>query len=377
LLRSHIRHSVRETAIDPRFANRERQPGLDLLRALAIILVVIYHAGIFGFALPHRLHRFGWIGVDLFFVLSGYLIGGQLLASLAREQSMNLPRFFSRRALRIMPAYLVVLAVYFCLPSLREFPEISPLWKFLISIQNINLRGGTAFSHAWSLAIEDQFYLALPLLLILINRWNRAALIIPLSVFFGGLALRGTLAYLNPGESGVSFSGFQKFIYYPTWTRLDPLVFGVVLAAIEKFRPNWWDRFTDSARWLWLPGFAAIVYGLYLGEGETLTIATCVWQFPLIAVGMAALLVCAVSPRLPFRRVEIPGTAFFASIAYSVYLSHKLIIHAVIQFCSAHNIALTSVSALLLVEICIYGAGFILFLSIERPFLQLRRRIAH
>ena len=92
---------------------------------------------------------------------------------------------------------------------------------------------------------------------------------------------------------------------------------------------------------------------------------------------MATLLVCAVSPQLPFRHVEIPGAAFFASIAYSVYLSHKLIIHAIIQFCSAHNIALTSVSALLLIEICIYGAGFILFLSIEGPFLQLRRRIAH
>jgi len=348
---------VRETVVDPRFANRERQPGLDLLRALAIILVVIYHAGIFGFTLPHRLHRFGWIGVDLFFVLSGYLIGGQLLAPLARKQPMNLPRFFSRRAL-------------------REFPEISPLWKFLISIQNINLRGGTAFSHAWSLAIEDQFYLALPLLLIFINGWNRAAFIIPLAVFIGGLALRGTFAYLNPGEAGVSFSGFQKFIYYPTWTRLDPLVFGVVLAALEKFRPSLWNRLMNFATWLWLPGLAAIAYGLALGEND-LTIATCVWQFPLIAVGMATLLVCAVSPRLPFRRVEIPGAAFFASIAYSVYLSHKLIIHAIIQFCSAHNIALTSVSALLLVEICIYGAGLILFLSIERPFLQLRRRIAH
>jgi peptidoglycan/LPS O-acetylase OafA/YrhL len=367
---------VRETVIDPRFANRERQPGLDLLRALAIILVVIYHAGIFGFTLPHRLHRFGWIGVDLFFVLSGYLIGGQLLAPLARKQPMNLPRFFSRRALRIMPAYFVVLAVYFCLPSLREFREISPLWKFLISIQNINLRGGTAFSHAWSLAIEDQFYLALPLLLIFINRWNRAAFIIPLAVFTGGLALRGTLAYLNPGESGVSFSGFQKFIYYPTWTRLDPLVFGVVLAALEKFRPSLWNRLMNFAPWLWLPGLAAIAYGLALGEKD-LTIATCVWQFPLVAVGMATLLVCAVSPRLPFRRVEIPGAAFFASIAYSVYLSHKLIIHAVIQSCSAQSIALTSVSALLLIEICIYGAGFILFLSIERPFLQLRRRVAH
>ena len=61
--------------IDPRFQNRERQPGLDLLRALAIIVVVIYHAALFGFKLPGRVDRFGWIGVDLFFVLSGYLIG--------------------------------------------------------------------------------------------------------------------------------------------------------------------------------------------------------------------------------------------------------------------------------------------------------------
>ena len=376
LLRSAIHKPATETAIDPRFANRERQPGLDLLRALAIIVVVIYHCGIFGFALPNHWHRFGWVGVDLFFVLSGYLIGGQLLVPLARNQSINLPRFFSRRALRIMPAYFVVLAVYFCLPSLREFPQISPLWKFLISIQNIDLHGGTAFSHAWSLAIEDQFYLALPLILILISCWPRAGIIIPCMIFIGGLILRAVLAWQNPGDGGgVSFRAFQAWIYYPTWTRLDPLVFGVVLAAIEKFRPSWWQRLMNRALWLWLPGLAAIVYGLYMGEGD-LTVAACVWQFPLIAFGMAALLVCAVSPRLFFRRIEIPGAAFFASIAYSVYLSHKLVIHAATQFCSNHNIALTSVPALLLVEVSIYAMGFILFLSIERPFLQLRRRIA-
>src|SRR5437879_13064642 len=85
-------------AIDPRFRNRERRPGLDLLRALAIIVVVIYHAALFGFKLPGRVDRFGWIGVDLFFVLSGYLIGGQLLAPLARSRPIDLWRLLDRKS---------------------------------------------------------------------------------------------------------------------------------------------------------------------------------------------------------------------------------------------------------------------------------------
>ncbi len=375
-LRSKTRRG--ELEIDPRFRNRERQPGLDLLRALAIVFVVIYHAALFGFKLPGRIDRFGWIGVDLFFVLSGYLIGGQLLAPLAREESIKLGRFFSRRALRIMPAYFVVLAVYFCLPSWREYPDMAqPLWKFVFSVQNIALHGGTAFSHAWSLAIEDQFYLALPLILILISCWPRAAIIIPCIILLGGIALRAFLAWKNPSiDGGVSFRGFQAWIYYPTWTRLDPLVFGVALAAIERFRPHWWKRLMDFAIWLWLPGLGLIAYALYLGETENLTLFACVWQFPLIAVGMATLLICMVSPRLPFRRVAIPGAAFIASIAYSAYLIQKLVIHAVGQFCTNHNIDLTSAAALLGVELCVYIVATILFLTVERPFLQLRHRIA-
>jgi peptidoglycan/LPS O-acetylase OafA/YrhL len=375
-----------ETAIDPRFRNRERQPGLDLLRALAIVVVVIYHAALFGFKLPGRVDRFGWIGVDLFFVLSGYLIGGQLLApassrthsELARDQRIKLGRFFARRALRIMPAYFVVLAIYFLLPPWREYPEMSqPLWKFLLSVQNIALHGGTAFSHAWSLAVEDQFYLALPFLLLLLHPRPRAAIIVPCLIVIGGIGLRAFLAAQNPSVDGggVSFRGFQAWIYYPTWTRLDPLVFGVVLAAIEKFRPHWWQRLINCAPWLWLPALAAIIYGLYLGEND-LTIVSCVWQFPLIALGMAALVVCAVSPRLPLSRVAIPGAAFIASIAYSAYLIQKLVIHAVEQFCSTHNIQPTSALALVGVELCVYATATLLFLVVERPFLQLRHRIA-
>ena len=366
-----------ETAIDPRFSDRERQPGLDLLRALAIIVVVINHAALFGFKLPGRVDRFGWIGVDLFFVLSGYLIGGQLLAPLARDQRMNLGRFFARRALRIMPAYFVVLAIYFLLPSWREYSEIAqPLWKFLLSIQNIALHGGTAFSHAWSLAVEDQFYLALPFLLLFLYRRPRTAIIIPCLLVVGGIALRTFLAAQNPSvDGGVSFRGFQAWIYYPTWSRLDPLVFGVALAAIEKFRPQWWRRLTNYAIWLWLPGLVLIVYGLWLGEGDYLTVTACTWQFPLIALGMAALLIYAVSPRLVFRRVAIPGAAFIASIAYSAYLIQKLVIRFVEQFCASHNIVLTSAPALICVELCVYAAATILFFTVERPFLQLRHRI--
>src|ERR1700730_3386303 len=284
-------------AVDPRFQNRERQPGLDLLRALAIIVVVIYHAGIMGFPLPGRVHRFGWIGVDLFFVLSGYLIGGQLLAPVARGQGIRLGRFFARRALRILPAYLVVLSIYFLLPSWREYPEMFPLWKFLLSVQNIGLRGGTAFSHAWSLAVEDQFYLLLPLVLLLVIRWRRAAVIIPCVIVLSGFALRWFLAFQNLGETGVNFRGYQTWIYYPTWTRLDPLVFGVALAAIEKFRPQWWRRLMDLAVWLWLPALGLIAFALWLGEGEYLEFATVIWQFPLLAIGFVGLLVCAQSDR--------------------------------------------------------------------------------
>ncbi len=362
--------------IDPRFANQKRQPGLDLLRALAIIVVVIYHIGIFGFVLPYNLGRFGWVGVDLFFVLSGYLIGGQLLPSLARDGKINLGRFFARRALRIMPAYLVVLAIYFALPALREYPEISPLWKFLLSVQNIELRGGTAFSHAWSLAVEDQFYLLLPFLLLFVRRWRRARFILPCAIVLGGLLLRAVLASQHLGPQGsVSYRAFQRLIYYPTWGRLDPLVLGVMLAAIEKFRPAWWKYLTSSAPWLWLVGLSTIAYGLYLAEND-LTLASCVWQFPLVAFGMATLLICALSPCLPLSRIDIPGATFFASIAYSVYLSNKLVIHFATQLTDRHNFALTSLSAIILVQVLIYLGGVVLFLAVERPFLLLRHRIA-
>ena len=132
---------------------------------------------------------------------------------------------------------------------------------------------------------------------------------------------------------------------------------------------------TNAALWLWLPALGALILALYLGEGKTLTVTSCISQFPLIAFGMATLVVCVLSPRVPLSRVRVPGAAFIASIAYSVYLSHKLILHQGIVFCSSRGLELTSATGLFLVQLAIYAAGALLFFAVERPFLQLRHRL--
>src|SRR5439155_9848277 len=136
--------------------------------------------------------------------------------------------------------------------------------------------------------------------LLFVDGWPVAAVVLLCVIFVAGIFLRTFLEYQHPAEiSVVPFRDYQAWIYYPTWTRLDPLVFGVALAAIEKFRPRWWERLINCTPWLWLPAIGLIAYALYLGETKDLTVSACVWQFPLFAIGMAALLVCAVSPRLP------------------------------------------------------------------------------
>src|SRR6185295_2401640 len=111
---------------------------------------------------------FGWSGVDLFFVLSGFLITRQLLAG------MGMREFYLRRALRILPLYWTALVLYFAIPGFAERSGIAPLWKFLLFVQNIGLDAATegAFSHAWSLCIEEHFYLVLCPLLALGFRRN-------------------------------------------------------------------------------------------------------------------------------------------------------------------------------------------------------------
>jgi peptidoglycan/LPS O-acetylase OafA/YrhL len=245
-----------------------RAAGPDLLRALAILLVMLWHlprpatpAGLEG------LKQYSWAGVDLFFVLSGYLIGTQLFVRLARGQRLSLRDFYLKRAFRILPAFLVVLAVYVFLPSLRENPTLQAPWRFLTFTMNFGLdyRVTGGFTQAWSLCVEEHFYLVFPLLVLLLSRlrWQGWLVLLMCGVLFGGMLLRGTLwreALTGPLAEGVTAGlspTYLKVIYYPTYCRLDGLLFGVLLAAFKAFKPDQWRRYVDP-RWALVGGVATL-----------------------------------------------------------------------------------------------------------------------
>src|SRR6476661_2817441 len=107
--------------------------GLDFLRALAIIQVLFFH---YLVLVPHpewmqHFFSFGWAGVDLFFALSGFLISSQLFVKINQGKEISFREFFIKRFFRIMPAYFLVVAIYFLVPSFHEREALAPLWKYL------------------------------------------------------------------------------------------------------------------------------------------------------------------------------------------------------------------------------------------------------
>lgn len=359
-----------------------QQSGLELLRATAVLLVVLRHMSDEAIPTPlHPLHDYGWMGVDLFFVLSGYLIGCQLLSQHTSGRRPSLGTFYARRAFRVLPAFLIVLGLYFFIPQFREQPQIASAWRFLTFTMNLGLdptKTG-AFSHAWSLCVEEYFYLVFPLLVTAL--WYRPSPALAISAAlaiaaFGMLVrLLSWKLYVDPlvvGDDNARSIAYSTFIYYPTYTRLDGLLVGVILAATKTFRPGCWKWAMNRGHSLALVGTALISLAVWL-TSDRISLASAIFGFPVLSAGLGFLLASSVSTNGVLARIRVPGAGIVATLAYSLYLTHKEMMH-LDQTLIQGWLPMEGLGAFLVYGATSFAAAWLLYYAIERPFLRLRDR---
>ena len=316
----------------------------------------------------------GWTGVDLFFVLSGYLIANQIFAGLARGATLSSGSFYARRAFRTLPVFWVVLLLYFLFPTLMGGKPPPPLWRFLTFTQNIGLQSGTAFSHAWSLCVEEQFYLILPLVLIIGARLR-----------FGrsqGWTLMSALLLIGVGSRVILWldygSGYREYyphIYYSTLCRFDEFLPGIAVAMLKNVHRPVWERITRHGQGVLAIGAVATAILLYFEcryreiDGATIFTAA---GYSLLAMAFAVLVTAALSPSSWLHRVRIPGAYHIAVWSYSTYLSHKAVMIILGRLLQPFEVAPFVLAAVIAIASILVGA--LLYRLIESPFMAMRDR---
>ncbi len=362
-----------------------RMPGLDLLRSLAITLVFFWHYRQTGCGKwVDVIGRFGWIGVDLFFVLSGFLIGGQLMQDIVKGQKIDFKSFYLRRFFRIMPAYLFVLVMYFIFPWFAEREGLAPLWRYLTFTQNfgLNYMVHGAFSHAWSLCIEEQFYLLLPLILtvILSVQSRYIGLSVVLGLFVAGLLSRYYCYdhFIAPFVDGPVWHDatpqyFEK-VYYPTYNRLDGLLAGVSIAGVYHFKPELWQQISKFGNWLLGAGLALLT-AFYFICAPLISFRASVFGFPLVALSFGLIVMAALSQNCVLSRSKVWGARSLATAAYCIYLTHKQLnslVRELLYFCGFQPDSLVVLICCIMIALL---GGSLLHVAIEKPFLRLREKI--
>ncbi|WP_331345276.1 acyltransferase [Cellvibrio sp. UBA7661] len=358
--------------------------GLDTLRALAIILVLIYHYRVvvsnellFGF-----ITRIGWVGVDLFFVLSGYLIGDQILRAYAKKENFSLKHFYARRLLRTLPNYYVVLALYLLLPALLSPTYTAPLWQFLTFTQNLDMRPMETFTHSWSLCVEEQFYLLFPLMCMLalarganpVRMW-----VIIIAGFIAAILIR---AYMLNAHGGTQITGkdYYEFIYYPSYSRFDELLPGIAIALLKNYHPSRYEKLLRYGNAFFVAGLAGCgwVFYVFLNLAYTQETGTSTWTpvigYSLLAISFALLVMAALSPCCWLYRQKISGAASLALWSYAIYLIHKPLYQLLedpVKNLGINTDGYLGMGIIVLISII---SGWLLFRLVETPFMNLRTR---
>ncbi|MCU1243008.1 MAG: putative acyltransferase [Candidatus Acidoferrum typicum] len=318
---------------------RVRIPVLDGLRGIAILFVMVYHFWLYGVALGPTLWErvyshaagVGWVGVDLFFVLSGFLITGILYDS--RSDPHYYRVFYARRTVRIFPLYYAFLTL-FCgiVPmalGLLHHPELVPIhdsttaklfaWSYTVNWYE-GFKGFSVVSaslrHFWSLSVEEQFYLAWPFLVLTLTRRRLMAL----CGFLMVLAFLVRIICLRLHLPDAAY----------TWTlcRMDSLAIGAIVALAAR-NPRDWQVVVNWAGRLTLPALSLIVPLMALQDLGTQFVSE---QFVLSSLnyslfgiffgGCLVTAMCACEKSLTQRFVSWPFLRFFGKYSYCLYICH-------------------------------------------------------
>lgn len=353
--------------------------GLDTLRALAVTLVVLHHYVLFVSDAPTFgwVGEIGWVGVDLFFALSGYLIGNQIFAAMKSPAGFSLRSFYARRFLRTLPNFYVVLALYFLWPAFRGDAPLLPLWKYLTFTQNYQLEPGTAFSHAWSLSIEEQFYMVLPALALLVGalaRSMRVAWLLVALAFAGGMLYRAD-AWIEVVEGERYWMrNYYKYIYYSTFARADELLAGVALAMLRHYHAGAWRTLTRHGHAMLAGGVAVTALACSAFLRDRYGFGMTVFGYPMLALGFAMLIVAAVADHSLLRSLRVPGAERLALWSYAVYLTHKqvcILLAERARLAGFDPESPLTIAALLAASL---ASGWLLYRLVETPFMALRTR---
>ena len=361
-------------------------PALDGLRGLAILLVLVHMLYLLETenGLPaylfYRISYFGWTGVQLFFVLSGFLITGILLDTARARNYFS--AFYARRVLRIFPLYFSVLAVAFMLlpaigivPATIAFdqPHQIWLWTYMSNWTHVFTESSKTFPHFWSLAVEEQFYLVWPLLIR--SRSPEQCLRFCLGVAAISLALRSLLVWAGiPGH----------FIYDNSFCRMDALALGGAAASALRI-PDWRTRllalhqqFFAWSGMVFLAGLV-ITRGFWSGTpaGATIGYTIVAVSFTLLLVAIAGAEANRSSGWIAIFRLR--PLRMIGKYSYAMYIFHEPLhnfagrpIVAALQINVAQSI-FWSAAYIVIMTAATFVVAWISWHVLEKPFLDLKR----
>ena len=319
----------------------KRVPALDGVRGLAILLVILGHTGV--------LTTTGWVGVDLFFVLSGYLITGILVRARARPRYFR--TFWARRVLRIAPPYVAYLVLILWLVPLWTHQGNAQPWVYWLYLTNVWVaRGGWVgvphlLQHLWSVAVEEQFYLFWPFVVAFVEP-KRLRAVCGAGIVVA-IALRVLSVLLSPGSTA-------PYVLAPM--RMDALLVGAWLALGPPPSRLWPAT---------VAGTAAMTLVLVEG-GETMWVYTA--GFFLLAVASAGLLSASLSVPVLTRVFSIRWLRAAGRYSYTAYLIHPILLVALLR------IGLTAVVPVTVATLCLtFGLAWASWRLYEAPILSLNR----